>query len=513
MQEQSSMQDFNWCDLPTEMKLYALSFFDLKGLFNFIRVSVESAFLAIEALSPKVTELILANIFLGLTETTTFCFTREALYFCGLKDASHRQALLTPIAPADEEKKRFGWAWCDWPVAPRVQIKTLSEINEIDHIRKIIPHYLPQDHILTLTDSGLWAWNIYGQIFDPEANDLVSSVLLYPQEIGRIKCVVAGSCYLLLLSEEGFFVSGINKFGQLGVGDRENRLNFTKVIFREDIGDILQIAAGYAHALILTQKGLFACGGNKFGQLGLGDNEDRLLFTQVPLPPEVRIIYQVIAEERNTFLLTNNGLFVCGSCQIGDFGSNHVEVNNRFEKISLPEKIRVIKKIFVGAYHYFLLTDAGVFGAGRNERGELGLGHHKDCRELTQIPWEVEGQIIEIMTGRFRTFFITTHGIYASGHNEDGMLGVGHASDCNRFTRVILPKELKVYFELHPRIERIKTILTCLSRGQIEDEKKSVPGSYFFSPKRKLRSFSYRHNRLVKAARYEEVVYSANLNT
>lgn len=54
------------------------------------------------------------------------------------------------------------------------------------------------------------------------------------------------------------------------------------------------IAAGWNHSLVLTQDGdIFACGYGFFGQLGLGDDESRTVYTHVAAlgPRKVERIY------------------------------------------------------------------------------------------------------------------------------------------------------------------------------------------------------------------------------
>ena len=73
---------------------------------------------------------------------------------------------------------------------------------------------------------------------------------------------------------------GYNKFGQLGLGDTIDRSTFT--IASINTNDVKSVYCGNDHTLILKNDGtLWGCGYNGFGQLGLGDTNDRNIFTQI----------------------------------------------------------------------------------------------------------------------------------------------------------------------------------------------------------------------------------------
>jgi alpha-tubulin suppressor-like RCC1 family protein len=60
---------------------------------------------------------------------------------------------------------------------------------------------------------------------------------------------------------------------------------------------------------------VFACGLNDFGQLGLGDYDNRYTFTAVPLLPDDKVAKQVIAGSNHTIIITkDNTVFGCGRC-------------------------------------------------------------------------------------------------------------------------------------------------------------------------------------------------------
>ena len=93
----------------------------------------------------------------------------------------------------------------------------------------------------------------------------------------------------LFLKESGeLFAFGRNNYGQLGLGDNENR-NVPTLVMQDK--EIQQIVCGCYHSFILKESGeLFAFGWNYYGQLGLGDNKDRNIPTLVMQDKKIRQI-------------------------------------------------------------------------------------------------------------------------------------------------------------------------------------------------------------------------------
>lgn len=85
---------------------------------------------------------------------------------------------------------------------------------------------------------------------------------------------------LILKKDSTLWGCGRNDCGQLDLGDTTNRTTFTQVI--TNTNNIKAVYCGYCHTFILKNDGtLWACGYNKYGQLGLGDTNNRNTFTQV----------------------------------------------------------------------------------------------------------------------------------------------------------------------------------------------------------------------------------------
>jgi alpha-tubulin suppressor-like RCC1 family protein len=75
------------------------------------------------------------------------------------------------------------------------------------------------------------------------------------------------------------WICGFNGNGQLGLGDNINRNVFTQILNLK----AKQVSAGNKHtAAIDLNNDVWSFGSNENGQLGLGDNKDRNESTQIP---------------------------------------------------------------------------------------------------------------------------------------------------------------------------------------------------------------------------------------
>ncbi|XP_076790719.1 secretion-regulating guanine nucleotide exchange factor isoform X3 [Arvicanthis niloticus] len=128
-----------------------------------------------------------------------------------------------------------------------------------------------------------WGANSYGQLGLGHKEDV-----FLPQQLsdfckpGCIKSVTGGGGHSVVVTDGGgLFVCGLNKDGQLGLGHTEEVLCFT--ICKPLFGcPIRQVACGWDFTIMLTERGqVLSCGSNAFGQLGVPHGPHRCVVPQV----------------------------------------------------------------------------------------------------------------------------------------------------------------------------------------------------------------------------------------
>lgn len=90
----------------------------------------------------------------------------------------------------------------------------------------------------------------------------------------------------MLLSQNGIlFAYGENQFGELGLGDHETRTSPEKITYFTDNNEkVVEVSCGFKHSICRTSlKKIFTWGINKHGQLGLGDKANRALPEQITI--------------------------------------------------------------------------------------------------------------------------------------------------------------------------------------------------------------------------------------
>jgi alpha-tubulin suppressor-like RCC1 family protein len=231
------------------------------------------------------------------------------------------------------------------------------------------------DHTLVLTDEGKvygWGMNPEGALGTGNTNDQCEGPTLI-ESLGHetVTQIATGYGFSVAVTSAGdLYCTGDNSHGQCPVAPRGTEAEvFTKLGIAEIAGNVAEVRAGAFHTLILTRdKKLFGLGRGRDGQLGHGktvngfalvhemtdvvsfaagtwhsvaarpdgsvwtwgngskaqlcdgQNANRALPVQVPLPPGARVT-QVAAGGHGTLMRTADGtLLACGDNQFDPLG-------------------------------------------------------------------------------------------------------------------------------------------------------------------------------------------------
>ncbi|XP_077073484.1 putative E3 ubiquitin-protein ligase HERC4 isoform X1 [Siphateles boraxobius] len=236
-----------------------------------------------------------------------------------------------------------------------------------------------ESHTLALNDKGqVFAWGLGsdGQLGLSNIEDClrVPRTVKSLSEV-HITQVACGYWHSLALARGGqIFSWGQNKYGQLGLGMQGASVSTPQVIQSLQGVPFAQISAGGAHNFGLTLSGaVFGWGRNKFGQLGLSDNDDRNFPALLKTLRSQRVIYICCGEDHTAALTKEGGVFTFGAGGYGQLGHNTTnhEVNPRkvFELMG-----NVVAQIACGRQHTLAFVPSSgkidSFGLGGN--GQLG---------------------------------------------------------------------------------------------------------------------------------------------
>lgn len=208
-------------------------------------------------------------------------------------------------------------------------------------------------HVVAFDDLGrivTWGDNSFGQ----SKND--GSVAI-DNSIGNVVQVSAGAYSSHALNDAGeLWVKGRNHLGQLGLGDTTNRNIWTKVL-NLPTGNIVKIAAGYEHLLLLMDDGdLYGFGSNGYGQLSLPG--DGFFTSQILLVTGFGVVDIAAGAFHSVMVNSNDDLGLFGKNSGGQLGSGGFSA---FE--ATPQSVTPgvpVLKITAGLNHTLFLLDTGM---------------------------------------------------------------------------------------------------------------------------------------------------------
>uniref|UniRef100_A0A8C5CS70 HECT and RLD domain containing E3 ubiquitin protein ligase 4 n=1 Tax=Gadus morhua TaxID=8049 RepID=A0A8C5CS70_GADMO len=256
-------------------------------------------------------------------------------------------------------------------------------------------------------------------------------VALDAQNIVAVSC---GESHTLALNDKAqVFSWGLGSDGQLGLNNFEECVRVPRNIKSLSDVQITQVACGYWHSHALSKGKLFSWGQNRYGQLGLGTDRQGL-----PTPQHVQSLQgipfsQVTAGGAHSFALTQSGaVFGWGRNKFGQLGLND---NNDRHSPTLLKSLRSQRVIYVccGEDHTAALTkEGGVFTFGAGGYGQLGhnsTNHEINPRKVFEL---MGNEVTQIACGRQHTlaFIPSTGKMDSFGLGGNGQLGT--RSTCNR---------------------------------------------------------------------------------
>jgi alpha-tubulin suppressor-like RCC1 family protein len=257
----------------------------------------------------------------------------------------------------------------------------------------------------------------------------------------RIRLAAAGWCHLAVVAEDGaVYTCGRGDYGQLGLGDGQPRRRLTRVPQALFAGSrVVMVSCGGVHTMAVTAVGhAWTCGGNEYGQLGVGDTANRLGFTRVDAGQlgGARIVMAACGLNHSVVVSAEGGVwtFGCGDC--GRLGHN--DEQDRLVPTLLEAQVfegsSKIVTVAAGGFHTMAVGESGALWAwGWGSYGQLGLGDTNNRLVPTLVGTEeVFGgsKVRTVACGDVHTLAVTEAGeLWTWGYGAQGRLGLNDEQD------------------------------------------------------------------------------------
>lgn len=280
-----------------------------------------------------------------------------------------------------------------------------------------------------------WGWGDFGRLGHGNHYDVFTPQPIKVLQGLRIKQIACGDSHCLAVTMEGEVQSwGRNQNGQLGLGTTEDSLLPQKIRAFQGI-PVKMVAAGAEHTAAVTEAGeLYGWGWGRYGNLGLGDRNDRLVPEKVsPLHLNGEAMVVVACGWRHSISVSASGaLYTFGWSKYGQLG------HGNFEDHLVPHKLEALHGNFVsqisgGWRHTMALThDGKLYAWGWNKFGQVGVGNNVDHCAPVQVKIPNEQKVVQVSCGWRHTLAVTEQGnVFSWGRGTNGQLGHGESVDRN----------------------------------------------------------------------------------
>ncbi len=237
---------------------------------------------------------------------------------------------------------------------------------------------------------------------------------------------------LVLCSDGSVHACGYNGYGQLGLGDTNQRNNFVQLPV---LAGITQIAAGRerytAYYAVKNDGTLYSWGYNGNGQLGDGSsNQANVAMPRTGGSLVGKTIVKVFGAYVHTFALDSTGaLHAWGTNDYGQLGNGNLA--NQFTPVQVATNVA---DVYAGSYDYPLTflkkTDKTLWACGAG--AYWGNSNGSNSGNFVQVP--VGNTVVKAVHGgtgsyNYGAALLENGTVYAWGYNGNGALGLGDATN------------------------------------------------------------------------------------
>lgn len=278
-------------------------------------------------------------------------------------------------------------------------------------------------------DNTLWAcgYNNYGQLGLEHTTNPVRTFTQVTKNADNIKEIAGGYNHTFILKNDGTVWScGRNNYGQLGLGNTDTYLNFTKVT---TLSNIKQISCGQYHTMALTNDGvLYAAGESANYRLGYNTNmTDHVNFAKINSSVITNEgIDQVACTMSSTYIIKDKKLYACGQNSYGQLGTGNTTTYAGFQQtLSDVEELCLTQ----GNFMYAIKTDGSLYAIGANDYGQV-----TGTAGTNKVSWgkiNTTNDLKQVVGGYYHAFMLRNDGtLLFTGKTSAGEAGIG-GSDSN----------------------------------------------------------------------------------
>jgi alpha-tubulin suppressor-like RCC1 family protein len=251
---------------------------------------------------------------------------------------------------------------------------------------------------------------------------------------GSVQVHAYNGCeHTLVVLRDGRLVSfGYNYRGQLGHGNTASEA-VPKLVRGLENRSVCNVSCSYYHTVISCEDGaVFSFGRNDFGQLGHGDTTDRKVPRLIESLRGQRTTGLACGQYHTCVSTLDGRVLSCGKNDYGQLGVDSSENHRIMVPVYGLVDNEIISEVRCGYYHTIALAKGGhVFGFGRNDYGQLGLGHVTPRVYGPNIVDQLEGKgIVRVAAGCYHSIVVGANGmLYVFGRNNHGQLGTGDTNE------------------------------------------------------------------------------------
>ncbi len=262
-----------------------------------------------------------------------------------------------------------------------------------------------------------WGVNTYGEVGNGTRSPQTRPAPV--QLPSAAVAVAAGAGFSLALLDDGrIYAWGRNDLGQLGDGSGTDQ---STPVLITGLAGVTSIAASANHAAAVSGGNVYVWGGD----FVLPPNQS----ARPVQAPVLANVVAVFAGGDNTFALKGDGtLWGFGNPTDGRLGDSGISDGKTpaAVKAASGALLSDIEAVAVGDnVSMALLRDGSLVGWGKNDRGQLGLGHMSVVTAATKLSPGIDAPIANASAGASNLLVDTKGRMFAAGSNERGSLALG----------------------------------------------------------------------------------------